>query len=77
MTAYPASRKCSADVAPRVPEEKLSINRTVLCSSGTVVPPEVTRAMRRGVGEERWCEIKDDARVVWMERSAGGGLDEK
>ena len=51
-TAYPYSRKylvCtqrsneySALVAPLVPVEKLSINRTVFFSSGTVVPPEVT-----------------------------------
>ena len=53
-TAYPYWRKYlartqgpskySALVAPLVPVEKLSINRTVFFSSGTVVPPEVTIA---------------------------------
>eukprot|EP00962_Isochrysis_galbana_P048945 scaffold20578_cov124-Isochrysis_galbana.AAC.1 len=44
-TAYPACRNCSADAAPRFPVEKLSMNRTVLRSSGTVVPPDVTSAI--------------------------------
>ena len=30
----------SADEAPLVPAEKLSTKRTVLCSRGTVVPPD-------------------------------------
>lgn len=30
----------SAEAAPRVPAEKLSTKRTVLCSRGTVVPPD-------------------------------------
>jgi len=33
--------------APRLPVEKLSMKRTVLRSSGTVVPPEVTHTIRR------------------------------
>ena len=43
MTAYPCSRKYSAEEAPRVPALKLSTKRTVLCSSGTVVPPDWKR----------------------------------
>lgn len=35
------------DIAPRVPALKLSIKRTQLRSSGTVVPPEVTTAIGR------------------------------
>eukprot|EP00967_Tisochrysis_lutea_P137815 scaffold247931_cov33-Tisochrysis_lutea.AAC.1 len=49
MTAYPPSRKRSTEAAPRLPVEKLSMNRTVLRSSGTVVPPEVTSTMGRSV----------------------------
>eukprot|EP00982_Pelagococcus_subviridis_P004790 29345-Pelagococcus_subviridis.AAC.4 len=49
MTAYPRSRRHSADAAPRVPLLKLSINRTADLSSGAVVPPEVTSAIGRGV----------------------------
>ncbi len=40
MTAKPFLRKYSADVAPRVPIEKLSTYRTVFSSRGTVVPPK-------------------------------------
>lgn len=40
MTAYPCSRKYSVDAAPRLPALKLSTKRTVLCSKGTVVPPD-------------------------------------
>ena len=40
MTAKPFLRKYSAEVAPRVPIEKLSTYRTVFSSSGTVVPPK-------------------------------------
>lgn len=36
----------SAMAAPRVPVLKLSMNRTVDRSSGTVVPPDVTSATR-------------------------------
>lgn len=39
ITAYPRSNKYSVETEPRVPAEKLSTNRTVLCSRGTVVPP--------------------------------------
>jgi len=35
-------KKCSADSAPRVPPEKLSMKRTQRRSSGTQVPPDVT-----------------------------------
>ena len=45
ITAYPFSKKYSALVAPLVPALKLSINLTVLFSNGTVVPPDVTRAI--------------------------------
>lgn len=37
---YPLSRKYSADAEPLVPALKLSTKRTVLCSKGTVVPPD-------------------------------------
>ena len=40
----PTCSSCSADSAPRWPRLKLSMNRTQLRSSGTVVPPEVTTA---------------------------------
>jgi hypothetical protein len=35
--------KCSAEAEPLVPWLKLSINRTVFSSSGTVVPPDVMK----------------------------------
>lgn len=54
MTAYPSLRKYSAEVAPLVPAEKLSINLTVWFSSGTVVPPEVTSAIRVFGFVETW-----------------------
>ena len=41
------SRNASADRAPRVPPEKLSINRTQWRSSGMVVPPDVTHTIGR------------------------------
>lgn len=37
--------KYSADAEPRVPMLKLSMNRTVFSSRGTVVPPEVTKTI--------------------------------
>ena len=40
MTWYPISRKYSAEAEPLVPALKLSINLTVFCSKGTVVPPD-------------------------------------
>lgn len=40
ITQYPFSRKFSVDAEPLVPALKLSTNRTVLCSRGTVVPPD-------------------------------------
>lgn len=40
MTAYPFSRKYSAEAEPLVPTLKLSTKRTVFCSIGTVVPPD-------------------------------------
>jgi len=40
MTTYPELRKYSADAEPLVPILKLSTNRTVFCSIGTVVPPD-------------------------------------
>ena len=50
MTAYPASRKYSALVAPRVPAEKLSMKRTVWFSSGTYMFMGVSIILaRRGV----------------------------
>lgn len=39
ITAYPCSKKYSAETDPLVPALKLSTNLTVLCSKGTVVPP--------------------------------------
>lgn len=41
MTAHPFSKKASADLAPRRPDEKFSIDLTVLTSRGTEVPPDV------------------------------------
>ena len=41
------SKKFSADSAPRVPPEKLSMNRTQWRSKGTVVPPDVTHTTGR------------------------------
>lgn len=46
MTAYPALRKYSAEVAPRVPALKLSRNRTL--GLGKEVSSDVT--LRKGVG---------------------------
>lgn len=40
ITKYPASRKYSAEADPLVPALKLSMKRMVLCSKGTVVPPD-------------------------------------
>ncbi len=40
-------KKFSADKAPRVPPEKLSIKRTQWRSKGTVVPPDVTHTTGR------------------------------
>lgn len=39
ITAYPCSKKYSAERDPLVPALKLSTNLTVLCSRGIVVPP--------------------------------------
>ena len=40
ITVYPFSKNHSADADPLVPALKLSTNLTVLCSRGTVVPPD-------------------------------------
>jgi len=47
MCGARSCKKCSADSAPRVPPEKLSMNRTQRCSSGTQVPPDVTHTIGR------------------------------
>ena len=41
------SKKFSAESAPLVPPEKLSMKRTQWRSRGTVVPPEVTQTIGR------------------------------
>ena len=43
----------SADVAPRMPELKLSRNLTVSCSSGTVVPPDCSSQRPDGAHSAR------------------------
>jgi len=75
MTAYPCDRKYSADVAPRVPAEKLSTKRTIWFSRGTVVPPEVTRTTRRE--EDAWRDMNSRARVECFWRTFGFGLEVK
>lgn len=40
MTGWPALRKYSVDLAPRVPVLKFSTDRTVFFSNGTEVPPD-------------------------------------
>lgn len=75
MTAYPDSKKYSADVAPRVPALKLSMKRTVCFSSGTVVPPEVTRTTRL-FAAACWF-INDSAAATCFGNDLGGGLELK
>lgn len=60
-------RNCSADRAPRVPLEKLSMKRTQLRSNGTVVPPLVTTT--RGRAKARVTA------VVPPLAPAGGGVE--
>lgn len=45
---YPLSRKYSVDAEPLVPALKLSTKRTVLCSKGTVVPPDYKKNCKNG-----------------------------
>ncbi|KAH9437019.1 hypothetical protein MCOR02_000680 [Pyricularia oryzae] len=68
----PASRKYSAEVAPRVPALKLSMKRTVWRSRGTVVPPEVTSTTRRLAAA--CCSMKAEASATCSDRPRGGGL---
>ena len=57
--------------APRFPLEKLSMKRTVLRSNGTVVPPEVTTAMRRPAAS---CCATNSWRSEATSRSRGDGM---
>lgn len=60
----------SAEAEPRVPAEKLSMNLTVFCSTGTVVPPDWTQTLSDKVSPEKmqnlpspiqpWYQILDD-----------------
>ena len=73
MTLQLCFRKYSHDAAPRVPVLKLSMNRTVFCSKGTVVPPEVINTNGRSeCGEDWWSEIKVAAACLICSISEGG-----
>lgn len=58
ITAYSWSKKYSADADPLVPALKLSTNLTVLCSKGTVVPPDYNSAKRNEAEKKRKINYK-------------------
>ncbi len=51
------------------------MNRTVRASSGTVVPPDVTRTTRRFAST--WRSMKTRARASWLGSDLGGGFSLK
>lgn len=61
------------DSAPRVPAEKLSINRTQLRSNGTVVPPEVTQTTGR---TSRWVllPVPHASGAAWSARNVATAI---
>ena len=65
------SKKFSAESAPLVPPEKLSMKRTQWRSRGTVVPPEVTHTIGRIRAPAStfwwsWVPLHDQQESVWL-----------